>query len=1213
MIKSALSIQNKIDNKYTTSVDKFNNDFAVEALSNAGQRLGMSGDSVKYSSFTIKDLLSYLGKGSSIDSNKKYNCAIEYEQLNAYSNPTLVMSIIANSKRLDNSNKYQISLVDEASNDDINLFNKHIFAQDLTFDKCINNIEYFAEDSYLSVEENIFKTFLFGKKLGYREDDDFNVEIMYNEFDLSTNMLKRAIRMYHLFSLSNSNYYTVIDIQKRHDSVESKDFILKVFIMNDSSINVTEDQISKDDIKKSFSLKSIKNQIKEYKANRQNIDDFYNRYIDVFTSDSYFNYVNQSSTLYQIISGNSIVEQQSEPRQIQDVLNYDTVSNVILKQTNIFNSTIIGESLEELSQKIAYILTENGVKEDINEAITNVYRDKSFYASIIKNNQVSALSSDLIWNSTNNVITTLSSGYISNEIKNLLDSDYVGIDKRIEYINNDIIYLFPKLLKQYNELSFGTKTSLMKNVLLRIYEKVVETASYTDIQYGTLYIPLDYEFKYVTNSNNETEIFYSNNIFVNLTSLDESTDEQIASILSENDILIYDYNGETKIKTYIFSISYNTMYEDIINNIYVSYLFTLPYINAKNSWAINDVDTNILAKSISNSIQTFYIVYCKKNASNELISNFVNVNDENQLKVTEWVRSSFMTSNVNINYQFPKITQNNQDNFVNSTILFICDKSCVSDTKLPNDSLANIYTVFANPVKNDNDTWIYKPIVLDSFNNVNLDLTQVINQSELIAKIANSMSNEYKTSNMLLINSRKDDGDVRDHDSTYLYNNVLMMTVQTASEFIEDLFITALPETDYNNNLNFVLGFVNKNEDVSYKLQNNPENKTYYIGDTSSENEPTNNKLKSVTRPLQYTGSKAIMGEEQEMFYKNIEYFLKLTYKKSVDNINFDVYDDAGTFIQQISETQYETIQKFSELQQVPGEIKTVEIGRENTEVIWAGDYYPAFDVPLLNLKEMLVSNFNLLHRLNILSIGADGSIYNAYLGTNYRKSNDYDCLILTTDYQNINLGKANLIDPNIATNLNTFKTFEVKFNNIVMNTNSLQRKYVNRPELTTESLRIMGQPKVGDNGGVQRFIYENNTWTFDFNHQYNDPNYYVFNNAIYEVKSNNHQAYLINWNEVLKKYNTSNATIRINGVASLQIDTTKTTNNAHGNNSKLLEINGKYLSILDKIININETDCISLFNVEITCYTIQTQTYIDLYIPEDCMYTINIKETANV
>ena len=57
MLHNINTIQNLEDINHQTSNNSYSNEYLIQALANAGQRLGIKGDSISIGSFTFKDLI----------------------------------------------------------------------------------------------------------------------------------------------------------------------------------------------------------------------------------------------------------------------------------------------------------------------------------------------------------------------------------------------------------------------------------------------------------------------------------------------------------------------------------------------------------------------------------------------------------------------------------------------------------------------------------------------------------------------------------------------------------------------------------------------------------------------------------------------------------------------------------------------------------------------------------------------------------------------------------------------------------------------------------------------------------------------------------------------------------------------------------------------------------------------------------------------------
>ena len=135
-------------------------------------------------------------------------------------------------------------------------------------------------------------------------------------------------------------------------------------------------------------------------------------------------------------------------------------------------------------------------------------------------------------------------------------------------------------------------------------------------------------------------------------------------------------------------------------------------------------------------------------------------------------------------------------------------------------------------------------------------------------------------------------------------------------------------------------------------------------------------------------------------------------------------------------------IESLIEKLKLKNEIETIEIENEikkiETNVLGEikTNYYEYIfnnNVPTLDFKEVFNRNFNLLNRLNIVSIDNNGTLYNGYIGTSYNES-DKSTLHIGSTNTNINVGSNTLINELDRDKFNIHDTLSLDFDNIKLN-----------------------------------------------------------------------------------------------------------------------------------------------------------------------------------
>jgi len=104
----------------------------------------------------------------------------------------------------------------------------------------------------------------------------------------------------------------------------------------------------------------------------------------------------------------------------------------------------------------------------------------------------------------------------------------------------------------------------------------------------------------------------------------------------------------------------------------------------------------------------------------------------------------------------------------------------------------------------------------------------------------------------------------------------------------------------------------------------------------------------------------------------------------------------------------------------------------KNNKVNYYNEYIPNYNVPLFDISEVLVKDFNVLNKTNIITLDYDGTMYYSYIGTTHQTSKDI--LTIGSSNLNINLGENTLTDYNTKTNFSKQKTLNIDFNKINAN-----------------------------------------------------------------------------------------------------------------------------------------------------------------------------------
>jgi len=243
MLHNINTIQNLTDIAFNTS---YTDEYLINALANAGQRLGIKGDSISIGSFTFKDLIKE-SQNIKIDPTnyQNYNGFIFYDTSNENKGR---VGLIKKGKIYNSSINKSLDDDNCQYDDTENIFNKLILNNEFGFDNIINNIEYYTANNIIEYDENYLYTLLYGKVIGMDESDDNNIEIIYNKYNDSTNRMELAIRVFHLYNNGISNVYCMLVLKQ----IDLSNYKLEVYQFDTSLLADTEETTIKDKFESLF-------------------------------------------------------------------------------------------------------------------------------------------------------------------------------------------------------------------------------------------------------------------------------------------------------------------------------------------------------------------------------------------------------------------------------------------------------------------------------------------------------------------------------------------------------------------------------------------------------------------------------------------------------------------------------------------------------------------------------------------------------------------------------------------------------------------------------------------------------------------------------------------------------------------------------------------------------------------------------------------------
>ena len=366
--------------------DNIKNEY-IQSLANLGQRVGIKNDSIKYYSFDFikcfdsfiddEDVLKYEYIKANTNNFVGY---IQYD--NSYGYNSGKIGIIDRQNLLDREGYVNnIDISNSINQNNISysfeeIFNIKFIEEGFEFGNVvsINNINHYLDKSILKIKNNNLYTLLFG---GF--DDNQDIEVAYNIYDLSTNKAKKCLRLfsiedgYYLFEYNFLiNNLRIYYLNNENDGYINSD--LNIYLLKDRLNNVEKKDI----------VRLINNLITD--ENDTIFDYFYNNgdYIDIkFVYDTEENTRISINNLSSQIENNNVDHFNEEGNSLIDLINDRTIyinndnRDLFIKLIEYYHnnyfcknqSTIILRILENIYESL---IEENGINYENNVNIENL-------------------------------------------------------------------------------------------------------------------------------------------------------------------------------------------------------------------------------------------------------------------------------------------------------------------------------------------------------------------------------------------------------------------------------------------------------------------------------------------------------------------------------------------------------------------------------------------------------------------------------------------------------------------------------------------------------------------------------------------------------------------------------------------------------------------------------------------------------------------------
>lgn len=611
---------------------------------------------------------------------------------------------------------------------------------------------------------------------------------------------------------------------------------------------------------------------------------------------------------------------------------------------------------------------------------------------------------DKIYTNDDNSIRYLDVSYNGNQTTGftLSDLENTQINTILHYIYNQTVHMYLYIFEYYcNYVYKSDNRQLNKQILYNLYEIAYSEAcslnedTNNEIINKTnfeLYIPLNYAFDYYCNSNNEfyiysnetpVSIFYtSSDITQNF--IDNFYNKQIQLLLCNS------LNIETAV-LYKYSVDYNENNKNIINNISVNKLYSTPYIQ-DDYWVLNSIKSAYRAVGKNAGNPNILLLY---------VDNISNLTDVSTLK-NEIQFISAIDEFVSIDTLSWEI-KNIEVQLFNETITTIYNthnKDKISSTNKDgyyglnqNYTLRTVVPVLTGPINENIKEQLKNSFI---FNISNIENVLVPSKSTI-----DNLSKE-------IIQKCYDDGIITTlwkYDAVtdkfvgvidpITNNTVLTLNkISNSTGFISDLITTKLNDLSVDVNFNHIPFIELENKTIA-KNQGTDTQYSTYITHSIIPSNPIYDLIGT-----RYKNENGVLSEESDN-----------------NPCTYNVL----------------SIHPNGNKNRLSGDICNSQVFAANINNINTYEYLPVNEVPRINLSEILLSDAQVLNRINIITPSKNDndviSHYYTYIGSSiYDKEKNVVHFGTSTYNYHIN--------SELSENINFKKHNEISidFDNIILN-----------------------------------------------------------------------------------------------------------------------------------------------------------------------------------
>ena len=604
----------------------------------------------------------------------------------------------------------------------------------------------------------------------------------------------------------------------------------------------------------------------------------------------------------------------------------------------------------------------------------------------------------------NDYITLIS--HIDNVVSNTDDSQYLyfsgGDVSDKEYLNMfayDANSFYEYIKTYYNSHVFFTgddnmslKKQLLVSLVTKIYEDYLSSCIYDEVKEYNLWFPYNYKFVYSCNSNNPAIIYNS----VKNVSVRYSADvyEIIPEILGKDaeQIIICDstdsINIEDRFVVYQYSITYDK--DNNVDDIIVEKTYTLPYINNKGYWCINDITTSIYAKGKDGGQPNIVITYTNTyTGQHQVLSSF----KRDELTNLDWSLTKYMIKPLDNDNNTEKYRHHilytympTNISYLNENLITLLESALILNVNSVNSEILNECT---------NTSYLYEDLGTDG----------VVPTFWILNKKLKSGRSSYEVSDYeYSFTYVKQPGDEWAVDMNYLTNaeDIVKHYMQFGIEpdnYEHSWIVFDKKSTDLKNSTN------EKASDVWPVIKNFSKDELvqeYGNYDSGDLNQIYNNEL--------------------NMF---VGFFDHVTKTEGTGYING---------ISQYDESRYFRLDKYGKTSSVINYAKYKDEWIPNAHYVASGDSKVLNGlVPILDLSEVFVRNNSVLNRINIVSADEYSNMFNAYFGVSF-DSPVKSTIHLGTSNTNINIGNMTMLFPSENSYFQKHSELSIDFDAVTIN-----------------------------------------------------------------------------------------------------------------------------------------------------------------------------------